>query len=491
MHIFRRHLSDSDLSSVPARSGHGAEIAGWLFLFGISAAIYLVASTNNTWIWVPIFAGSLFMVVALGILWDRVILRQPLLNARTVILCGVLYWLLLDPLVMRSGTDDFSPQVVLRALLYAAVFLVAVWFGYLVTRPLRLVTRFFSRIPNATNDDIVFIVTVAIYLISVVPLVTATNSSSDLWRLLLAGYSNDVDVAWRRGMLGGSQDFLRSIARLLQLTIPFLGTYLITRRLAIWKKAVVAIMSLSLFLVIFFSGERRILALIVLGPLGYAFFSTPSRTLKKWAPAFVLLLLLLFWMMQAQVQFRSAGFYEFDAAKVESNLLEMHRDNNFYWFSMAVDTMPSTYEYTHEWIFLQIFTHPIPRFLWPEKPYSTGFPFVQWEDVGASLSISVIGELYVSQGIFGIILGGLIYGWLARHWDSLRQFIRKGSATGLIYSLGLTLLLIGVRSFGDIVVNWYIMAIVIVVLQSVGVRRQERAHLVAWPVDEGRSSVTV
>ena len=195
--------------------------------------------------------------------------------------------------------------------------------------------------------------------------------------------------------------------------------------------------------------------------------------------------------MQAQVQFRSAGFYEFDAAKVESNLLEMHRDNNFYWFSMAVDTMPSTYEYTHEWIFLQIFTHPIPRFLWPEKPYSTGFPFVQWEDVGASLSISVIGELYVSQGIFGIILGGLIYGWLARHWDSLRQFIRKGSATGLIYSLGLTLLLIGVRSFGDIVLNWYILALLIIVLRYLGLRRQVRTRSVIWPVDEGRTSVPV
>jgi oligosaccharide repeat unit polymerase len=481
MRIFRRHLSGSDLSSVHARSRSGAEIAGWLFLFGLVGAIYLVAAANNTWVWVPIFAGSMFMLVALGILWDWVILRRPLLNARTVILCGVLYWLLLDPLMMRSGTDDFSPQVVLKALLYAGVFLAAVWFGYLVTRPLRPVTRFFSRIPNETNDDIVFVITVAIYLISVVPLISATTNLSDLWRLLLAGYSADVDVAWRRGMLGDRQDFLKSFARLLQLTIPFLGTYLIAQRLAIWKKAVVAIMSLSLFLVIFFSGERRILALIVLGPLGYAFFSTPSKTLKKWAPAFVLLLLGLFWMMQAQVQFRSAGFYDFDATKVESNILEMHRDNNFYWFTMAVDTMPSTYEYTREWIFLQIFTHPVPRFLWPEKPYSTGFPFAQWEEVGSSLSFSVIGELYISQGLFGIILGGLIYGCIARYWDSLRQFMGKGSATSLIYSLGLTLLLIGVRSFGDIVLNWYILAILVLVLRYLGVRRHVRSRSVIWP----------
>jgi oligosaccharide repeat unit polymerase len=489
MSIFRRRFVGSDPSSLPDRSKRGAEIAGWLFLFGVSGAIYLAAAADNTWFWVPIFAGSLFMVVVLGILWDWIILRRPLLNARTIVLCGVLYWLLLDPLLMRSGIDDFHPPDVLRALLYAAIFIVTVWFGYFVTRPLGPVTRFFSRIPHRTNDDLVFFATVTIYLISILPLITATNSLSDLWRLLLAGYSSDVDVAWRRGMLGGGQDFLRSLARLLQLTIPFLGTYLIARRLAFWKKVVVGAMTLSLFLVIFFSGERRVLALIVLGPLGYAFFSTPGKTLKRWAPAFVLFLLALFWVMQAQVQFRSAGFYDFDATKVESNVLEMHRDNNFYWFTMAVDTMPSTYEYTRDWIFLQIFTHPIPRFLWPEKPYSTGFPFVQWEDIGASLSISVVGELYVSQGVFGIIVGGLIYGWMAKHWDSMRQFIREGAATGLIYSLGLTLLLIGVRSFGDIVLNWYIMAILIVVLRYVGVRRQARTRSVIWAVDENRTSV--
>jgi oligosaccharide repeat unit polymerase len=250
-------------------------------------------------------------------------------------------------------------------------------------------------------------------------------------------------------------------------------------------------MILSLFVVIFFSGERRVLALIVLGPLGYAFFNTPSKTLRKWAPAFVLLLLGLLWVMQAQVQFRSAGFYDFDATKVESNLLEMHRDNNFYWFTMAVDTMPSTYEFTHDWIFLQIFTHPVPRFLWPEKPYSTGFPFVQWEDIGASLSISVVGELYISQGVFGIVVGGLIYGWMAKQWDSMRQFIRKGTAAGLIYSLGLTLLLIGVRSFGDIVLNWYIMAILVFVLRYLGVRREARAGSLVWQADERRTSVPI
>jgi oligosaccharide repeat unit polymerase len=478
--MFTRSLGQGSFR-LAGRSRRSAEVAGWLFLFGVSGTLYLMATANNTKVWIPIFAGSLFLVVLLGTLWDWMIIRRPPLNARTVILCGVLFWLLLDPLLVPQGLDDFSPEVVLRALFYAAIFLGAVWVGYLI-KPFRFVTRLFSRVPGETNDDRVFLVTVGLYLVGVVPLITAASSITELWRLLLAGYSPDVDVGWRRGMLGDRQDFLRSVARLLQLTIPFLATYLITRRLSAWKKVLLALMSFSLLLVIFFSGERRILALVVLGPLGYVFFYTPTKTLKKWAPAFLVLLLLLFWLMQAQVQFRSAGFYDFDAAKVESNPLDMHRDNNFYWFTMAVDTMPATYEYTHEWIFLHVFTHPIPRFVWPEKPYSTGFPFVQWEDIGASLSISVVGELYISQGVFGIVIGGLIYGWIARHWDSLRPFMNGGRTTGLIYSIGLTLLLIGVRSFGDIVLNWYIMAVVILVLRYLGLRRT-RSHSVIWATE--------
>jgi len=470
MRILRRSFSGSDLASVPARSRRGAEIAGWLFLFGMSGAIYLIAAANNTWVWVPIFAGSLFLVVILGVLWDWMIARRPFLNARTVILVGTLFWLLLDPLLMRQGLDDFSPDLALRALLYAAFFLSAVCVGYFI-RPFRTAKRLFSYVPAETNDDLVFLVIVGLYLLGVVPFITAANSITELWRLLLAGYSPEIDVAWRRGMLGGPQEFLKSAARLLQLTIPFLSTYLITRRLLVWKKILLALMILSLWAVTFFSGERRILALIVLGPLGYLFFKASTRTLRKWSPAFLLLLFLLFWIMQAQVQFRSGGFYDFNAAKVESNPLEMHRDDNFYWFTTAVQTIPADYEYTHELIFMQLFTHPIPRFLWPEKPYTTGFPFVHWEDVGASLSISVVGELYVSQGVLGIIVGGLIYGLMARNWDELYRYLSASNPACLIYALGLTLLLLGVRSFGDFVLNWYVLGIVMVAFRCLGFRR--------------------
>jgi hypothetical protein len=233
-------------------------------------------------------------------------------------------------------------------------------------------------------------------------------------------------------------------------------------------------MVLSLFLITFFAGARREFALIIIGPSLYAYFATAKETRRKWVLPFLALILVLFWMMQAQVQFRAGGFYDFDPTVVQTNPLEMHRDNNFYWFTTAVDTMPSMYEFTKEWVFLQVFTHPIPRFLWPGKPYSAGFPFVQWEEIGASLSISIVGELYVSQGLLGIILGGALYGWIARNWDQLQAYLSGNHGVSLVYAFGLTLLLIGVRSFGDLVLHWYVLAIVVLALRFFGIRLRSR-----------------
>src|SRR2546423_2174833 len=143
-----------------ARMRRGAEISGWVFLFVFAGATYLFAAFSKSWSSIPIFTGSLFLVVGLGTFWDRIIVGRPLLNSRTVVLGGVLFWLLLDPLLMRKGLDDFAPEVIITALLYAAGFIVAVWLGYLI-KPLALVKRFFSNTPAQTNDELLFVVTVA------------------------------------------------------------------------------------------------------------------------------------------------------------------------------------------------------------------------------------------------------------------------------------------------------------------------------------------
>lgn len=472
--ITRRANPKRGVSPAVVGLSRAAEVAGWLFLFGTAGIVYLFARANGSWLWVSVFVISVFLLITVGIVWEWVLTKRSPINARNAVLLGVLFWLLLDPLLMREGLEEFSSETVLRALLYAGIFIAAICVGYII--PVYPgVRRFFSTMPAETNDNRIFWLTVAIYLLGTIPIVYASEGSvTEFWRLLLAGYSPEGGIGWRREMIGDEQAFLKSAARLLHLTVPFLGTYLVRRHLAIWKKVVLTAMTLSLWLLIFFSGERRVLAFIVLGPLLYVFFVMAKRMRRRLMPAFFVAVLLLFWVMQAQVQYRAAGFYDFDASAIETNPAEMHRDNNFYWFATAVDTMPSVYNFTDEWVFVQILTHPIPRFLWPGKPYSLGLPFVQWEDVGASLTISVVGELYVSQGLLGIVIGGLLYGWIAKNWDQLLPVVEKGYQVSLVYSLGLTLLLLSVRSFGELVVNWYVLVIVVLALRYVGLHRRSR-----------------
>jgi oligosaccharide repeat unit polymerase len=374
---------------------------------------------------------------------------------------GVLFWILLDPLQMREGIEEFSPDVVLQTVLYIMVFICAVLVGYSLP-PYRGVHRFFWRIKEMQGGTALFWTFLIIWLISLVPLVVLSKSFTNFWWLLLAGYSPEVELGWRRGMLGDERMFFISLAGLLQLSVPFLGAYILRdERFHIWQKWIAGILMVAVLMIVFFSGARRIFAFVVLGPLFYLYISLQPHLRRKWALAFVTVPIILLWLMQAQVQFRSVGFYDFDPRIVETDPLRLHRDNNFYWLAMAVDTMPKTYPYTGDWVFLQLLIHPIPRFLWPEKPFTTGFPFISWAEEKATLSLSVVGDLYVGHGVLGIIIGGIIYGWAAKNWDQLRSFATSGNLLTLIYCLGLALLLLGIRSFWDIASNWYVLGLLV------------------------------
>jgi len=127
MYLRAGSILRTNLSVPKFRTNRTAEVAGWLFLFGAAGIVYFFAQANNTWPWVKAFVAALFLVVILGIGWEWVLSRRSPANSRNAILAGVLFWLLLDPLVWREGIDEFSPDVIVRALLYAGIFIAAIY----------------------------------------------------------------------------------------------------------------------------------------------------------------------------------------------------------------------------------------------------------------------------------------------------------------------------------------------------------------------------
>jgi hypothetical protein len=69
---------------------------------------------------------------------------------------------------------------------------------------------------------------------------------------------------------------------------------------------------------------------------------------------------------------------------------------------------------------------------------------------GLTLSISVVGELFMAGGLLAVLLGGLLYGWIAGCLTSLVSRT-PGHASLLVFSLGALALFVGVRSMIELV----------------------------------------
>lgn len=403
-------------------------------------------------------------------------------DMRNFIYVGVLFFVLLDPLQLREGIDEFRYSVVAETLLYVAIFLTMVSLGYRLP-PSRKLANAFARISEPQNGAQLFRAAILLYLIGAIPIFYYSGGSLNTFvQILLAGYNWGVDAGWRRGALGSGLDYLFTILFLILNATPFLALWVLKRvSLNPLQKAILVWIILSVSLFYFFSGARRIFAFLVLGLLLYLYNAVPSHKRKTWGVLFALAPFVLLLAMQVQIRYRTEGFYDVDLATVETRFDHLHRDNIFFWMLTAVEVMPDKYPFTWEMPFVELFIHPLPRFLWPGKPITEGFPFVNWGDFGASLAISIIGQFYIAEGLLGVVIAGLCYGWAARNWDQLIRTAPEGSVRSLIYYMGgILFFVLGIRNFGEIVTQWYSVGFLILVFHLLG--RFKRTRRVLGPV---------
>jgi hypothetical protein len=92
---------------------------------------------------------------------------------------------------------------------------------------------------------------------------------------------------------------------------------------------------------------------------------------------------------------------------------------------------------------------------WPGKPTGPGFDLTQYlGEKGLTHNVSVIGEFYMSFGWAGIVIGGAVFGWFARHWSQLLERDFGITATAL-YGLGTMALFLGIRSLLEVILMMY------------------------------------
>jgi hypothetical protein len=130
-------------------------------------------------------------------------------------------------------------------------------------------------------------------------------------------------------------------------------------------------------------------------------------------------------------------------------------DDNFNRLSQLIEIIPAYAPHVgFDWV-IWILVRPIPRVLWPGKPDGIGFDltaFLGMENV--TLTASVVGESYVAFGLFGCLVVGMVYGYLAGRLVRLLDLAAYSGAL-LMYVLGLMALFVGLRSAVEVLLFSY------------------------------------
>jgi hypothetical protein len=92
--------------------------------------------------------------------------------------------------------------------------------------------------------------------------------------------------------------------------------------------------------------------------------------------------------------------------------------------------------------------------LWEGKPIDGGFSLETFDAKGASLSCSIVGEMWMSLGYAAVLLGGWLFGRVARMGDPLFN-VAKGSVGPMFYGYLTMIGVVGWRSMVELLLFSY------------------------------------
>ncbi len=145
---------------------------------------------------------------------------------------------------------------------------------------------------------------------------------------------------------------------------------------------------------------------------------------QRWVPVrFIVFAIPVFFLFHQLGQNRDAfkGWFEagttYDEAITSGKSWIEKQDTpdfaNFDFLTYVVDVVPDkSGTYTYFLDFLQIFTEPIPRILWPDKPFGPPIKLVELNDYGnfTGWTLSLVGMGWMSGGWLGVAILMMIVG---------------------------------------------------------------------------------
>ena len=259
---------------------------------------------------------------------------------------------------------------------------------------------------------------------------------------------------WSRGELGG-WDALTDV--LINFGFP-LATFTVMLALRRggwldWKVGVGALLSAIFLLFMGQLGARRLIGAIV--GAGLFTWGCGSRGRLRFTSALgaAVVVIALLVGMQFLLESRDEGWAEYVYEAPGSAVVRV--DDNFLRLAQTIEAVPQDHPHIgFQWMWYVI-VRPVPRILWPGKPMEPGFSLPEYLGVeGVSLSTSVVGEWYLAFGWPGVLLGGLLFGFLGRAWSQVLEEAVTVKALGF-YGFGVMSLFVGVRSMIEVILLCY------------------------------------
>jgi len=382
------------------------------------------------------------------------------MRAESVMMVGLIYWLLVELLA-----DDYVAYELTRAGILKGFSLIGL-FGVMILLGSRLayaVHNSGSRISSPNIDFSLGWLFNALIACSFLGLLARLIPCNFSMTCLSDGLFSERGVgAWSRGVQGGSGAFVSHLQYFGYLAVPLtVALHHRTRRID-WR--VVVGMALATFFLLFLikDGGRRLVGMVIGSGLIAWLLLQPRLGMRQIFVASATGLVMIA-LLQIMLVFRTeeGGIVSslFSGNAFEKNPIRsgFHVDNNFKFLTKTIDHIPEFRDHTGWSAIIYWVVRPIPRVLWPGKPIGPGINLPcelgQCWSENFTLTVSAIGDWYVSFGIWSVAIAALVMGFfggkLVLVWfgPAVRQ--------KLLYSLGLMWLFIGLRNYLELIVMSY------------------------------------
>ena len=449
--------------SAPSRAIATSVLAIATIALGTLCAVLLIP-TN------PGVPGALFfpaIAMSLALLTTPLVFVVPnpkaILRADCLLALAPIYWLLLDLLQGVYAMDTVDSGEIAAGFVSIGVFVCMAWLGAL-RRPWSPPGFIIKSVTRDFTTNTYFGVAVLSFLIGMLKFAIPCNF--DLVQMFSYAGQERWAAPWGRGQLGGWDAFLDHLQYFGYL-LPVL-TIILSRYVGWRNLRTVACIAMSGIMSLFIaqSGSRRVLGVILGMALILWVLSEPRVRVKQFLVSLISVAALLL-ALQIMLEYRNVGLGVLVGQKNEtvSGIDEkramfeeqyLRVDDNFYRLCQIIQLIPKSYPFVYHRYFFYVMVRPIPRVFWQGKPVDPGFDLPTALGVeGVSYSYSVIGELYMSLGFFGVAIGGWFYGRIAAMANGLLS--RSNTiATLLVYSIVVMALFAGLRSVLDLLLVSYV-----------------------------------